>query len=147
MVIDLRHIVNVKRSCRIVHCLLLETKDRRFHLFFKNGEELNGWKKDIYSSSVLVNSGNPAYLNRQVHVSDGSAISAFTVNPVHCDLLTRLYHRVCTRQCNRSTTWGSPASHTSPVPALLTVKANPCPVKPANFLHNPWWERGVSPSG
>ena len=62
------------------YCLLVETKDKRFHLSFKNDDELYGWQDDIYSRSPLVGVSNPTNSLHQVSVGFDPITGAFTVH-------------------------------------------------------------------
>jgi len=77
--INLRDITNIERIDLKPYCLLLETKDKRFHLSLKNDEELYGWQDDIYSRSPLMGVSNPTNFVHQVHVGFDPVTGAFTV--------------------------------------------------------------------
>lgn len=79
--INLRDITNVERIDLKPYCLLLETKDKRFHLSLKNDEELYGWQDDIYSRSPLMGVSNPTNFVHQVHVGFDPVTGAFTGMP------------------------------------------------------------------
>ena len=81
--INLRDITNIERIDLKPYCLLLETKDKRFHLSLKNDEELYGWQDDIYSRSPLMGVSNPTNFVHQVHVGFDPVTGAFTVYLPH----------------------------------------------------------------
>ena len=68
---------NIERINLKPYCLLLETKDRRFHLSLKDGEELYGWQDGVYSRSPLMGVSNPTNFIHQVRVGFDPVI--FTV--------------------------------------------------------------------
>ncbi|KAF9643040.1 Pkinase-domain-containing protein [Thelephora ganbajun] len=80
-IISLRDITNIERIDLKPYCLLLETKDKRFHLSLKNDEELYGWQDDIYSRSPLMGVSNPTNFVHQVHVGFDPITGAFTGMP------------------------------------------------------------------
>ncbi|KIM83935.1 hypothetical protein PILCRDRAFT_68624 [Piloderma croceum F 1598] len=89
-VISLGDIANIERTDLKSYCLLLETKDKRYYLAFKNDEELYGWQDDVYSRSPLVGVSSPTNFVHKVHVGFDAASGAFTGLPDQWSkLLTR----------------------------------------------------------
>ncbi|KIJ64241.1 hypothetical protein HYDPIDRAFT_28677 [Hydnomerulius pinastri MD-312] len=80
-VIPLKDITNIERVDLKPYCLLLETKDKRYHLALKNDEELYGWQDDIYSRSPLMGVSNPTNFVHKVHVGFDPISGAFTGMP------------------------------------------------------------------
>ncbi|EGO28770.1 hypothetical protein SERLADRAFT_359952 [Serpula lacrymans var. lacrymans S7.9] len=80
-VIALKDISNIERTDLKPYCLLLETKDKRYHLALKNDEELYGWQDDIYSRSPLMGVSNPTNFVHKVHVGFDPVSGAFTGMP------------------------------------------------------------------
>lgn len=62
------------------YCLLLETKDKRYHLQLKSDEELYGWQDDVYSRSPLMGVSNPTNFVHKIHVGFDPVSGAFTVS-------------------------------------------------------------------
>ncbi|KAG8215352.1 Pkinase-domain-containing protein [Butyriboletus roseoflavus] len=79
--IMLHDITNIERVDLKPYCLLLETKDKRYHLALKNDEELYGWQDDIYSRSPLMGVSNPTNFVHKVHVGFDPISGAFTGMP------------------------------------------------------------------
>jgi serine/threonine-protein kinase CLA4 len=77
-VIYLRDISSIERIDLKPYCLLLETKDRRYHFALKNDEELYGWQDDVYARSPL-GASNPTDFIHKVHVGFDATSGAFTV--------------------------------------------------------------------
>ncbi|KAG1751824.1 hypothetical protein EDB19DRAFT_1673839 [Suillus lakei] len=67
-VIPLKDITNIERVDLKPYCLLLETKDKRYHLALKNDEELYGWQDNVYSRSPLMGFSNPTNSVHKAHV-------------------------------------------------------------------------------
>ncbi|KII83801.1 hypothetical protein PLICRDRAFT_180143 [Plicaturopsis crispa FD-325 SS-3] len=80
-VIYLRDIANIERIDLKPYCLLLETKDKRYHLALKSDEELYGWQDDVYSRSPLMGVSNPTNFVHKVHVGFDPQSGAFTGMP------------------------------------------------------------------
>lgn len=80
-VIPLKDITNIERVDLKPYCLLLETKDKRYHLALKNDEELYGWQDDVYSRSPLMGFSNPTNFVHKVHVGFDPISGAFTGMP------------------------------------------------------------------
>ncbi|KAH7906421.1 Pkinase-domain-containing protein [Hygrophoropsis aurantiaca] len=80
-VVPLKDITNIERIDLKPYCLLLETKDKRYHLSLKNDEELYGWQDDIYSRSPLMGVSNPTNFVHKVHVGFDPVSGAFTGMP------------------------------------------------------------------
>ena len=81
-IIYLRDISNIERIDLKPYCLLLETRDKRYHLAMKNDEELYGWQDDVYSRSPLMGVSNPTNFVHKVHVGFDPVSGAFTVRTV-----------------------------------------------------------------
>ncbi|KAF9234542.1 Pkinase-domain-containing protein [Melanogaster broomeanus] len=79
--IPLKDITNIERVDLKPYCLLLETKDKRYHLALKNDEELYGWQDDIYSRSPLMGVSNPTNFVHKVHVGFDPISGGFTGMP------------------------------------------------------------------
>lgn len=79
--ISLSDIANIERTDLKPYCLLLETRDKRFHFALKSDEELYGWQDDIYSRSPLMGVSNPTNFVHQVHVGFDPVTGAFTGMP------------------------------------------------------------------
>ncbi|KAL4062048.1 hypothetical protein J3A83DRAFT_4326826 [Scleroderma citrinum] len=77
--IPLSDITNIERVDLKPYCLLLETKEKRYHMSLKNDEELYGWQDDIYSRSPLMGVSNPTNFVHKVHVGFDPITGAFTV--------------------------------------------------------------------
>lgn len=75
----LQDITNIERVDLKPYCLLLETKDKRYHIALKNDEELYSWQDDIYSRSPLMGVSNPTNFVHKVHVGFDPISGAFTV--------------------------------------------------------------------
>ncbi|KAG8908959.1 Protein kinase [Tulasnella sp. 403] len=80
-VLHLNNISNVERIDLKPYCLLLEAKDRRTHLSFRNDEELYGWQDDIYARSPLMGVSNPTNFVHKIHVGFDPISGAFTGLP------------------------------------------------------------------
>ncbi|KAH7922274.1 Pkinase-domain-containing protein [Leucogyrophana mollusca] len=80
-VVQLKDITNIERIDLKPYCLLLETKDKRYHLSLKNDEELYGWQDDIYSRSPLMGVSNPTNFVHKVHVGFDPVSGGFTGMP------------------------------------------------------------------
>ncbi|KAG2344780.1 hypothetical protein BDR05DRAFT_1016131, partial [Suillus weaverae] len=80
-VIPLKDITNIEHVDLKPYCLLLETKDKRYHLALKNDEELYGWQDDVYSRSPLMGFSNPTNFVHKVHVGFDPISGAFTGMP------------------------------------------------------------------
>jgi len=78
--IPLSHISRLERVDSKPYCLLLETKDRRYHLSFKNDEELYDWQDDVYLRSPL-GEGKPFGFVHNIHVGTDPASGTFLVSP------------------------------------------------------------------
>ena len=78
-IIPLKDITNIERVDLKPYCLLLETKDKRYHLALKNDEELYGWQDDVYSRSPSMGFSNPTNFTHKVHVGFDPISGAFTV--------------------------------------------------------------------
>ena len=78
-VVYLRDISNVERTDLKPYCLLIETKEKRFHLSLKSDEELYGWQDDIYSRSPLMGVSGPTDFVHKIHVCFDPVSGAFTV--------------------------------------------------------------------
>ena len=74
------------------YCLLIETKDKRFGVSFKNDEELYGWQDDIHSHSPLISFGNPTNFVHQGRVGFDPVTGDLTV----CHLVFRSFPPVDT---------------------------------------------------
>ncbi|KAL4070125.1 kinase-like domain-containing protein [Scleroderma yunnanense] len=79
--IPLSDITNIERVDLKPYCLLLETKEKRYHMSLKNDEELYGWQDDIYSRSPLMGVSNPTNFVHKVHVGFDPITGAFTGMP------------------------------------------------------------------
>ncbi|KAG9310806.1 Pkinase-domain-containing protein [Chiua virens] len=79
--ISLHDVTNIERVDIKPYCLLLETRDKRYHLALKNDEELYGWQDDIYSRSPLMGVSNPTNFVHKVHVGFDPISGAFTGMP------------------------------------------------------------------
>ncbi|KAG6887389.1 hypothetical protein C0992_012468 [Termitomyces sp. T32_za158] len=66
--IPLDHITKVERVDLKPYCLLVQVKDRTYHLSFDNDEELYDWKDDVYSRCPLIGVGSPSGFTHNVHV-------------------------------------------------------------------------------
>ncbi|KAF9234469.1 Pkinase-domain-containing protein [Melanogaster broomeanus] len=80
-VISLKDITSIERVDLKPYCLLLETKDKRYHLALKSDEELYGWQDDIYSRSPLMGVSNPTNFVHKVHVGFDPVSGGFTGMP------------------------------------------------------------------
>lgn len=63
------------------YCLLLEAKEKRFHLSLKSDEEIYGWQDDIYNRSPLSGVSNPTNFVHKIHVGFDPVSGAFTGLP------------------------------------------------------------------
>ncbi|KAF8439700.1 kinase-like domain-containing protein [Boletus edulis BED1] len=80
-IIMLQDVANIERVDLKPYCLLLETRDKRYHIALKNDEELYGWQDDIYSRSPLMGVSNPTNFVHKVHVGFDPVSGAFTGMP------------------------------------------------------------------
>ncbi|KAG6830261.1 hypothetical protein H0H87_008651 [Tephrocybe sp. NHM501043] len=66
--IPLDHITKIERVDLKPYCLLLQVKNRTYHLSFENDGELYDWQDDVYSRCPLIGVGNPSGFMHNVHV-------------------------------------------------------------------------------
>ncbi|KAG6865043.1 hypothetical protein C0991_005536 [Blastosporella zonata] len=66
--IPLDHITKIERVDLKPYCLLLQVKNRTYHLSFDNDGELYDWKDDVYSRCPRIGVGNPSGFVHNVHV-------------------------------------------------------------------------------
>ncbi|KAG6890508.1 hypothetical protein C0995_007707 [Termitomyces sp. Mi166 len=66
--IPLDHITRVERVDLKPYCLLVQVKNRTYHLSFENDGELYDWQDDVYSRCPLIGVGSPSGFTHNVHV-------------------------------------------------------------------------------
>ncbi|KAG6915634.1 hypothetical protein DXG01_010635 [Tephrocybe rancida] len=66
--IPLDHITKIERVDLKPYCLLLQVKNRTYHLSFENDGELYDWQDDVYSRCPAIGVGNPSDFVHNVHV-------------------------------------------------------------------------------
>ncbi|KAF8060759.1 hypothetical protein FPV67DRAFT_305441 [Lyophyllum atratum] len=79
--IPLDHITKVERVDLKPYCLLLEVKNRTYHLSFENDGELYDWQDDVYSRCPLIAVGNPQGFVHNVHVGFDHISNSFSGLP------------------------------------------------------------------
>lgn len=79
--IPLNHITKVERVDLKPYCLLLEVKNRTYHLSFENDGELYDWQDDVYSRCPLIGVGNPQGFVHNVHVGFDQLSNSFSGLP------------------------------------------------------------------
>jgi len=79
--IPLDHITKVERVDLKPYCLLLEVKNRTYHLSFESDGELYDWQDDVYSRCPLIAVGNPQGFVHNVHVGFDHLSGSFSGLP------------------------------------------------------------------
>ncbi|KAG5339185.1 Serine/threonine-protein kinase SKM1 [Termitomyces sp. J132] len=66
--IPLDRITKVERVDLKPYCLLVQVKNRTYHISFANDEELYDWQDDVYSRCPLIGVGTPSGFTHNVHI-------------------------------------------------------------------------------
>ncbi|KAF5376945.1 hypothetical protein D9615_007277 [Tricholomella constricta] len=92
--IPLDHITKVERVDLKPYCLLLEVKNRTYHLSFENDGELYDWQDDVYSRCPLIGVGTPQDFVHNVHVGFDQLSNSFSAYHANQGLPSQWSHLI-----------------------------------------------------